>query len=99
MNPFFAFGVKECPSRFHFVFIKSCFQFGFNSVREIFDIFSIGYGGVGYVEVKRSNALGRWEVQGVGEAREALKALGRRRLAGGRTSWRARGGSAQRNRR
>lgn len=75
MNPFCAFGVKECPFRFHSVFIKSCFQFGFNSVREIFDIFSIGYGGVGDVEVKRSNVLGRWEVQGVGEALVRLEKL------------------------
>ena len=49
---FLRFVVGECPSRFHSVFIKSCFQYGFNSAREIFDIFSLGRGGAGCVEVK-----------------------------------------------
>ena len=49
---FLRFVVGECPFRFHSVFIKSCFQYGFNSAREIFDIFSLGRGGAGCVEVK-----------------------------------------------
>jgi hypothetical protein caurA7_00949 len=49
---FLHFVVGECPSRFHSVFIKSCFQYGFNSAREIFDIFSLGRGGAGCVGVK-----------------------------------------------
>ena len=36
---FLRFVVGECPFRFHSVFIKSCFQYGFNSARQSFDIF------------------------------------------------------------
>ena len=61
---FLRFVVGECPFRFHSVFIKSCFQYGFNSARESFDIFSLDRGGAGYVEVKHDKPLGQRVAQG-----------------------------------